>query len=163
MATPPVETSPSPTLKTLSAQSIPNIAQQFTFSATIPNAWIAEPISSINAVNFYNPAADASTSLEKSQIFIRYFEASDFLTLSTVDILSKSSLTVGNRPAVRYTIKKKPNVSNFPNQPSWRNKEHVVTDVRVSDTNPSVFYVIAKNPELDETTYQILLDSFTVK
>jgi len=53
-------------------------------------------------------------------------------------------------------------VANFAGQPSWRSEEHIVTDIRVSDANPSVFYVIAKRPDLDMNTYQLFLDEFEV-
>lgn len=147
----------------VNAKDIAGVAPQFTFQANIPASWKAESISGIEAISFYDPLASGNTSLEKSQIFIRHFTASQFLTLSTVTIHSRESLIVAGRPAVRYDISKKTGVLNFANQPLWRNERHVVTDIRVSDSSPSVFYVIAKRPDLDQGVYEDFLNSLTVK
>jgi hypothetical protein len=146
----------------LNASDIPNSASPFTFSAEIPQAWQAEAIPALEALSLYDHALPGNTSLEKSQIFIRYFTANNFLTLSTVNILSRTSLTVSGRPAIRYEIEKKPNVPNFPNQPRWRNERHIVTDIRVSDRNPAVFYVIAKRPDLEPEVYEHFLKTLVV-
>lgn len=161
--TSPAVISPAPLTQTIAVQSINGVAKQLNLSVSIPSSWQAEAVESIDAINLYDPAIDNSANLEKSQIFIRYFEANSFLTLSTVDILSKNDTTINGRPAVRYVIKKKAGVAKLPNQPSWRNGEHVVTDIRVSDANPSVFYVIAKHPDLSEAMYQEILSSLIIK
>lgn len=144
------------------AKDITGAAPQFTFQANMPASWKAESIPSIEAISLYDPSDSGDTSLDKSQIFIRYFTASDFLTLSTVTIHSQEPLTVVGRPAVRYDISKKIGVPNFANQPLWRNERHVVTDIRVFDSNPSVFYVIAKRPGLEQEVYEAFLESLTL-
>lgn len=155
-ASPPTQT------RTLVARDIPGVSATYTFSATMPAAWQAEALPAIEAINIYDPAAAGSTNLEKSQIFIRHFSGNDFLTLSTVTIHNRRQFTLSGRPAVEYDIEKKVSAANFPNQPSWRNQRHIVTDVRVSDTNPSTFYVIAKRSDLDNATYQQFLSSLQV-
>lgn len=144
------------------AQDIPQAAPEFIFTAQIPQTWQTEAIDSVQAISLYDPTLSGNNSLEKSQIFIRFFTAADFLTLSTVTIHSRTPLTVAGRPAVRYDIAKKPNVADFPHQPSWRNERHEVTDVRVSNENPSVFYVIAKRPDLKPQIYESFLNSINV-
>ncbi|MEX2144849.1 MAG: hypothetical protein WD712_00505 [Candidatus Spechtbacterales bacterium] len=145
--------------KTITADSIFGAAAQFHFSASVPSNWQTEAVTQIGALNFYDPATPADSDLEKSQIFMRYFEAGTFLTLTTVDILERTETQINARPAVRYVIKKKAGVPDFSNQPAWRNGEHVVTDIRVSDDDPSVFLVIAKNPALDSGIYARFLES----
>jgi hypothetical protein len=154
-----VPTSSSPIAKLLQSKDIPSVAKEFQFTAEIPNGWQAEAVPAIEAVNIYDPSLTGANNLEKSQIFIRHFSANTFLTLSTVTIHTKEDQKFNNHPAVRYDIEKKASVPDFPNQPTWRNQRHIVTDIRVSDSSPSVFYVIAKNPTLDEVTYQTVLKS----
>ncbi|MAF81172.1 hypothetical protein CL628_04130 [bacterium] len=149
-------------VRTIRAADIPGISSAFEFSATVPASWEAEPIPTIGAMNIYDPSTARSGSLEQSQIFIRSFSANTFLTLSTVTILNVEDLTIAGRPAREYQIVRKPGVAVFPSQPSWRSDEHIVTDVRVTDSNPSVFYVIAKRPDLDPAIYQAFLDSLQV-
>ncbi len=95
---------------------------------------------------------------------IRYFDASSFLTLSTVTIYSTTDLTVGtgDYAARRYDIKKNPDVADFVDQPPWRNERHVVTDFRRTD-GYTRYFVVAANPELDETVYESLLASMSIK
>ena len=131
----------------------------YSFGVTVPSGWRVEAVPAIEAINFYDPSANGASNLEKSQVFVRYFNANRFLTLTTVDILNQRNLEVVGRPAVEYEIVKKSGVANFANQPSWRSQQHIVTDVRVSDGSPSNFYVIAKNPELSDVVYQKFLTS----
>ena len=144
---------------TLHSRDIKNVPSPFAFSASIPRTWQAEAIADIAAISLYDPAAPGASNLEKSQIFLRSFTANDFLTLSTVTILSRVSLEIQGRPAVRYVIEKKPTVANFPAQPSWRSGRHEVTDIRTTDANPAVFYVIAKRPDLPDAVFQHFLDT----
>lgn len=150
------------TTKTITTRHVPQAAPQFTFSATIPAVWEAEAIPATQAISIYDPAAPGETTLEKSQLFIRHFSASDFLTLPTVTIHTREELRIANRPAVQYDIEKKAAVTQFPNQPAWRSERHIVTDIRASDTNPSVFYVIAKRPDLSIEIYNDFLQSYTI-
>lgn len=153
---------PSPATKLLRAQDIPDVAAAFTFIATIPIQWEAEAILASEAINLYDPASAGKNNLEKSQIFIRHFKANQFLTLSTVTIHDRQELIVNDRPAVRYDIEKKAGVANFTNQPTWRNERHIVTDIQTSDDNPTIFYVMAQRPGLNQTIYQGFLDSLVV-
>lgn len=145
--------------KLVDTANIEGAASAFRFIAQIPGSWEVQVVPEIEALSFFEPSAGGEENLEKSQIFVRYFEASSFLTLSTVDILEQEDLTINTRPAVRYLIQKKSGLADFPSQPQWRNEEHTVTDIRVSDTNPSIFYVVAKRPDLDDQIYQEFLDS----
>ncbi len=125
----------------------------------IPGDWDVEYIPSIDSLNLYTVSGTGSAR-ERSQIFIRYFDANRFLTLSTVDVLSTAQLTVGqkNYDAQRYEIEKKESVADFADQPSWRNEKHTVTDFRVQD-GFSRFFVIAANPELETAVYEQILAS----
>lgn len=147
--------------KPLEAQAIPGVHSDYVFSGEIPTSWQAEAVGAIEAINLFDPQSAGENNLEKSQIFIRKFVGNDFLTLTTVTIHSRQQLTINLRPAVRYEIEKKSGVANFANQPSWRSNRHIVTDIRSSDANPTVFYVIAKRSELSEQTYQQFLNSLT--
>jgi hypothetical protein len=134
----------------------------FSFTGEIEKSWKTEYIPQIEAINIYDSSLPG-TSLEQSQIFIRYFKASKFLTLTTVDILAQESLTINGHAAVRYEIKKKSGVPSFPYQPAWRNEQHIVTDIRSSTDSPSLFYVIAKAPTVPEDTYQQFLQSLELQ
>jgi len=152
------------TPRRISTNDIPGVDAGFRFDVEVPWDWEAEAIPAIQAINFYaKPSTSGFDRLEESQIFVRQFSASSFLTLSTVDIFSREEQTIVGRPAVRYDIQKKSGVADFPNQPSWRNDRHIVTDIRVSDSSLSIFYVIAKRPDLDETIYQNWLASLILK
>lgn len=146
----------------LYAQEIEGVPDDFTFSLEVPTGWRAEVVPAIEAINIFDPTAAGDSNLEKSQLFIRHFSANTFLTLQTVTIHEQSDLTIDGQPARRYDIEKKAGVANFPNQPTWRSARHIVTDVRVSDDNPSTFYVIAQNPTLDTTVYQHALETLKV-
>lgn len=151
-----------PALRHVKAQDIPGVASAYRFGADVSVNWQIEAVPATEAINLYDPAAAGPSNLDKSQIFIRHFRANDFQTLQTVTIHSREGTTIDGRPAVRYDIEKKPAVAQFANQPSWRSERHIVTDVRVSDTNPSVFYVIAKRPDFDEGVYRQFLQGFKV-
>lgn len=139
--------------------TISGAALEYNFAAEMPKGWKVEAVSGSEAINFYDPSDLGNSNLEKSQIFIRTFRASEFLTLTTVNVLKRNESTINDRAAVRYEIEKKDGVPSFPNQPEWRNDLHIVTDIRVSSTAPSLFYVVAKNPSLSETAYQAFLSS----
>jgi len=134
-------------------------ASAFNFSFSILENWQTGTALASKAVNIYNPDTEGESALEQSQIFITFFDANDFQTLAAVNILSRVEHTVAGRPAVTYVIAKKENAADFAGQPPWRNTTHKVTDVRVSDKNPSRFYVFAKNPELSEAEFQRFLSS----
>lgn len=147
----------------LHAQDIPGVDPAFTFSATLPPNWQAEAVPASQAITIFDPSLGDKNNLEKSQIFIRYFKANEFLTLSNVTILERTPVAINGQAAVRYRIEKKPNTATFNHQPSWRNQQHTVTDIRVSDDNPAIFYVIAQRPDLPDETYQVFLNSLQVK
>lgn len=130
----------------------------FRFSAEISSDWDIEYIPEIEAINVFKKVGGGS-SLERSQIFIRYFQASKFLTLSTVDILKREETKVKSHNAVRYEIEKKSNIPNFAHQPLWRNQEHSLIDIRFSNESPTFFYVFAKNPELAEDEFEQFISS----
>lgn len=132
---------------------------KYKFSANLPQEFKAEYIPTSDSINIYNPDFSGNSSLEKSVIFIRNFKANDFLTLSTVNILSSNKSSVQGRPAVQYEIKKKKDVPNFPNQPTWRNEQHKLIDIRYSSSNPSTFFVFSYNPNLPEPEFSSFVDS----
>ena len=143
------------TTKLFSSKELSSADSHFDFSAEIPKGWQAEYIPNSSAISLYDPSvATTSGSIEKSQIFVKYFVADKFLTLQTVDILEKNETIVNGHPAVKYRIVKKEGVKNFLDQPLWRNGEHSVLDIRSSDAVPSVFYVFAKNPSLSESVFE---------
>lgn len=128
----------------------------------IPDDWDVEYISSLDALNLYEVSGEG-TARERSQVLIRYFDAGDFQTLSTVNVISTEEVTVGadGYDARRYEIIKKSGVADFADQPAWRNAQHVVTDFRAEE-GFSRFYVVAANPDLDSETYQHILDTMEV-
>ncbi|MBI3290743.1 M23 family metallopeptidase [Candidatus Falkowbacteria bacterium] len=143
----------------INASNVDPVPPIFSFIAQIPANWRLEAVPQIEAINIYNPDSTGANNLEKSQIFIRYFQASGFLTLSTVTIHNQTKTAVLGRPAVVYDIEKKSGIADFANQPGWRSQRHAVTDIRLSDSNPSIFYVIAKRPDLDQAIFNQFLNS----
>ena len=137
----------------IETKNISAAADVFNFSVQAPDGWQIQAVPQIEALNIFNPEAEGQDNLRKSQIFIRYFKASDFLTLGTVTIHSRTKTTINGRPAVIYDIEKKSGVANFAHQPSWRSARHLVTDIRLNDTNPSIFYVVAKRPDLAQEIF----------
>jgi len=131
----------------------------FRFSAEVPSGWEVEFVPQITSLNIYDPKNPSEGIREKSQIFIRYFEANRFLTLSTVDINVRENTQINGHDAVRYEITKKPSVANFPNQPSWRNSTHALTDIRLTKNNPSLFYVFSYAPTLGAGIFEDFVDS----
>lgn len=135
----------------------------FKIDFDIPDGWDIEYIPSIQSLNLYT-VYGAGTARDRSQMLIRYFDASAFLTLSTVTIHSVEDLTVGigDYVARRYDIEKKSGVADFADQPAWRNDRHLVTDFRFAD-GYTRYYVVAKNPEVDMTVYEAVLNSMSAK
>ncbi len=134
----------------------------YDFSVVVPSTWQVTYIEQADALNFFDPNAEGENNLDRSQIFVRSFRASGFETLATVDIHSRESKIYRGRAAFRYDIEKKANVSDFPNQPLWRNQRHIVTDIRTSEESPALFYVIAKRPDLTDAIYQQFVESLTL-
>lgn len=129
----------------------------------VPEGMEVEYVPSIQALNIFTLDGEG-TARERSQIFIRYFDASEFLILSTVDVYATERLTVGrgNYDARRYDIEKKDDVASFADQPSWRNERHIVTDLTNAD-GYGRYYVVAANLELGRDMYEFFLRSMTVK
>lgn len=125
----------------------------------IPSSWEIEVIPELEAVNLYDPTAPGVTRREQSQVFLRHFRANDFLTLSTVTVYGRNATTVAGRPATTYIIEKKSDIPAFTGQPSWRNARHRVTDVRLSDAQPSEFLVIGQRPGLPDAVFDAILAS----
>ncbi len=140
-------------------EDVENVHKSFTFSAELPSGWAVEAIPEIESLNIFDTSKEGDSNIEKSQIFVRYFEANDFLTLDTVTIHSKDDSEILTRPTIIYDIEKKSNVPTFPYQPSWRNERHSVVDVRESDDNPSIFYVFSLNPSIDIEVFEHFLYS----
>lgn len=132
---------------------------RYLFQGEIPTSWEVAYVPATEAVNIYDPKAAGGSALEQSQIFIRFFEAKTFLTLATVDILSRESTELHGHEAARYEIRKKPQAPDFPGQPQWRSGLHKLMDVRYSPDSPSLFYVIAANPVLPEAVFDRFLGS----
>lgn len=139
--------------------ALPGAAHAFAVTISVPSSWQAEVVPTIEAINLYDLAAPGDTPREQSQLFLRHFRASDFLTLSTVTVHEQTPTLVAGRPAVAYVIEKNPGVPPFPDQPSWRNVRHRVTDIRLSDASPSEFLVVAKNPALPDDVFTQVLSS----
>lgn len=157
----PLEEEPEATTKIFNVNELAELDSNFNFSVEIPAQWEVENVAEIQALNFYDPAASGDTNLDKSQIFVRYFLAQEFLTLDTVTIHSSEELTVNGHEAVEYDIEKRSEVANFISQPAWRNQRHIVTDVRVS-TNSLVFYVFGQRPGLDQATLDQFFQSLNI-
>jgi hypothetical protein len=129
----------------------------------VPEGMEVEYVPAIQSLNLYTVSGDG-TARDRSQIFIRFFDASQFLTLSTVTVHLTSDLTVGTGDyrARRYDIEKKPGVADFPEQPDWRNERHIVTDTRKAD-GQTRYFVVAQNPELDTRIYEAFLESIEIR
>ena len=132
-------------------------------SFIVPTDMEVEYVPSIQSLNIFSVDGEG-TARERSQIFIRFFDASQFLTLNTVTIHETSDLIVGeeNYTARRYDIEKNPGVANFPDQPLWRNERHIVTDTRKS-SGFTRYYVVASNPELDTEIYESFLQNLVIE
>ncbi len=131
----------------------------FKFAGTIPEKFEIEYIPQLKAVSIYDPTVLGESIREKSQIYITYFEASRFLTLSTVDILKREETSIKGHDVISYEIAKKTGVPDFPQQPSWRNKQHKALDIRFTKSSPSLFYPFAYNPYLSEEIFNDFIDS----
>lgn len=131
-------------------------------SFDLPEGWEIEYVPSLQALNLYD-ALGEGTALDRSQMFIRYVDASSFLTLSTVDIYETTDVTVGigDYDARRYDIEKKPGMADFADQPSWRNERHFVTYFHDSSGDDR-YYVVAASPDLDPSIYEGVLDTMEI-
>ena len=139
------------------------INQQFNFEGQIPSKFEAEYVPQLKAINVYDPSLLGDSNIEKSQLYITYFNANSFLTLNTVDIIGAEKMTVLGKEAILYTIAKKLNVPDFLGQPSWRNLAHKALDIRVSTENPSIFYSFAYKPNLGKKSFDEFINSLTFK
>jgi len=146
----------TPRIKT---EDFSSYSQLYKFRGDIPSSFIVEYINSIESINIYDSEAEQETALNKSKIFIRYFRASDFLTLSAVDILEREKAEIGSHDAVRYEIEKKKGIADFPNQPIWRNKRHKLIDIRLDEKSPTLFYVFAYSPDFPEEKFEQFIAS----
>ena len=132
---------------------------EFLFSAEIPNSFQVEYLPNVRAINIYNPNATGASNLDKSQLYLSFFKANTFLTLSTVTITRRDATTLNGHSAVLYEITKKEQVPAFAGQPSWRNSTHLALDVRATSNNPAYFYSFAYHPLLPERTFNNIVNS----
>ncbi|MBI4090689.1 MAG: M23 family metallopeptidase [Candidatus Komeilibacteria bacterium] len=147
-----------PVLSKLKRIDFSDYNPEFRFSAEIPSEWDIEYVRDISSLNIYDPEDPAESTREKSQIFVRFFEANAFLTLSTVNIFERRETSVKGHGAVAYEIEKKSGIANFPSQPSWRNKRHKLTDVRLA-AGPTTFYVFSYRPSLSPNEFDRFIAS----
>lgn len=131
----------------------------FRFSGDVSDNFQVEYVPGSESINIFNPNIESLNNLEKSQIFIKYFKANTFLTLSTVDILNKENDEVNGHSAVRYEIVKKPGIANFVSQPSWRSEQHKLIDIQLADQTNTFFYVFSYNPEFPEEEFEKFINS----
>ena len=131
----------------------------FRFSGKIPAEFEVEYIPQLKALSVYDPSLPKDSMREKSQIYISSFEANRFLTLNTVEITQQDETLINSHDAVLYEITKKDGVSDFTQQPSWRNFKHKAIDIRFAKNNPSVFYSFAYNPALSEDIFNAFINS----
>lgn len=137
--------------------------EYFPLSFAIPAGWEVEYVPSIQSLNLFTLQGEG-VARERSQIFIRYFDAADFLTLSTVTIHETEDLTIGSGDyaARRYDIEKKAGIADFLDQPSWRNTRHTVTDFRLRD-GFTRYFVVSAHPHLDPDVYEAFLASVKIE
>lgn len=128
----------------------------------LPPGTELEFVPSLKAWNVYTVRGEGSVR-ERSQFFIRYFDASDFLTLKTANILRTEDLMVGrgSYAARRYEIEKKPETADFPDQPSWRNTRHLVTDFRDKEGRTR-YYVVAAAPDQSLRAIELFLSGMEI-
>lgn len=119
----------------------------YQLAAELETGWQVSYVAPTEAIALF-PTGANTNSLDAAQIFIRQFEANDFLTLSTVNVISREQTTVGAHAAVRYEIEKKSDVAQFANQPAWRSNKHQLIDIRFSTKSPTTFFVVAYDPAL---------------
>lgn len=131
--------------------------EAFPIRFTIPAGFEVEYVPEIQSLNLFT-LSGAGTARDRSQIFIRYFDADRFLTLGTVTVHNTEDLTVNGHDARRYDIEKKPEVADFPFQPAFRNGRHTVTDIRTGPGRTR-FYVIAANPSVQPEVIDPFLQS----
>lgn len=157
----PVPTPDVTAIKLFSAQAVNGVDASYDFSLYIPAAWRAETVQANASLNLYDPGVPGTTTLEQSQIFVRHFRAETFLTLSSVNVLSRVETTIAGRAAVDYVIEKKTGFANFRSQPLWRSAKHRVVDVRVTDapSGPGLYYVFAKHPDLPDAMFEAVLET----
>jgi len=145
--------------KTIDQDSLNSGGNLFKFSITIIDSWDAELAQRGTTINVYNPAMVENNSLDSSQIFIDSFVANNLQVAEDINILSREEHEVTGLPAVTYVISKNGNEEAFTGDPAWRDEIHKITEVRLSQENPSRFYVFAKNPDLSEAEFKRFLDS----
>lgn len=133
----------------------------FRFAGEVSAGYDVEFIPQSEAVNIFDPNFNngVTSNFEKSQIFIKYFKADKFLTLSTVDIIEKQPDNINGHPAVRYEIIKKPQAINFPNQPLWRSSQHDLVDIRLNKEGQTFFYVFTRNPSFPKDDFEKFINS----
>ncbi len=130
----------------------------FNFSASIPSGWVVEYRSGSRAINVYDPTA-AGESLTNSKFFITYYQASDFQTPDTVQVISQSTSTINDHPAKTLVIQQKSSAPDLTDQPTWRTQQHTVIDLRASDADPAIFYSFAKAPDVSDSVFQAFVKS----
>lgn len=137
----------------------PGGRRHFLLDFQMPTDWDVEYVPSLRALNLYT-VTGAGTARERSQIFIRFFDADRFLTLPTVRIHRTEDLRIGEGSYVarRYDIEKKSTAPAFRDQPAWRNRRHTVTDFRAREGRTR-YYVVASNPALDPAVVERMLAS----
>jgi hypothetical protein len=135
---------------------------EFSLEFLIPEDWEVEYDSLNRILNMFTLGGGGSAR-ERSQILFTYFDTSQFLTLSTVTIheIIDGMVGKGNYIAKRYDIEKKPGAAAFQGQPTWREERHVAIDFR-SREGRTRYFSIAKSPQLDEQTFQRVLESIAI-
>lgn len=135
---------------------------EFSLEFLIPEDWEVEYDDATRSLYVFTLRGEGAAR-ERSQVLITYFDASRFLTLSVVTIHEVLDLEVGqgNYTAKRYDIEKRPGVTAFVGQPSWRNERHIAVDFRDKE-GYTRYYSIAKNPQSDEQTFQRVVASIKI-
>ena len=133
---------------------------RFQFSAELPANWLAKYVTASESIAIY-PTEEEAKDLNNAAIFIRHFQANNFLTLSTVNILNREQTKVGTHSAVKYEIEKKAATALFANQPLWRSARHKLIDIRYNPSGSTTFFVVAFQPSLDRQIFDTFIQSLS--
>jgi hypothetical protein len=159
MAAQPPQTLTAP--ENWQTMDLSSVDDSFRFQLSFPLSWRGLYVPEADAIAIYDPALPGETDLEKSVLFLRYFDADSFQTLSTVTIHERFLRDINRHKAVDYVIEKKAWATDFFGQPAWRNTLHTVTDIRAQD-GQSRFYVIGQRPDTDKKLLEYVLHSFEI-
>ncbi len=138
---------------TFYTDDLPDAAQFFHFSATLPQTWTADYNADQQWIVFADPKPDPVYGAWAPQVLVQRYMGTAFAAVSG----PATNLKVQSKSAKSYTLTTDAALAEV--IPVWKNKTYQRVDVEVSSGTAKIYDSFLRGPNVSPTVFQSFLDS----